>query len=209
MLPEEWLPAAKTVISFFLPYTDRIKAANARNYDWPADEWLHGRIEGQLFVKELTVYICKLLSDVGYESLAPSLDPRIKTGKPMGSDEYTQNAFTANWSERHAAYACGLGTFGLSKGLITEKGVCGRFGSVLTALDLDKDKRRYDGVDDYCTRCGACISNCPADAISMEGKDDTLCSVFLDKVFEKHDPWYGCGKCQVGVPCEGDAPGFG
>jgi len=207
LLPTEWLPAAKTVISFFLPYTDRIKVANAFDYSWPAREWLHGRVEGQFFVKELTIHICMLLAETGYLGVAPSLDLRIRTGKPLGSDETTQDAFTSNWSERHAAFACGLGTFGLSKGLITAKGVCGRFGSVLTDLELEYDKRSYSGIDDYCTNCGACILNCPVKAISSEGKDDLSCSDFLDKVHSKHKPWYGCGKCQVGVPCESEAPG--
>ena len=31
--------------------------------------------------------------------------------------------YISTWSERHAMYAAGLGTFGLSKGLITKKGM--------------------------------------------------------------------------------------
>ncbi|MCL2565074.1 MAG: 4Fe-4S binding protein [Defluviitaleaceae bacterium] len=204
--PLKWLPEAKTVISFFLPYADKIKYANSLNLDWPADEWLHGRIEGQFFLKELTIYIHNILSDAGYKSLIPNLDPRFKTGDSRSNNENTTNRFTSNWSERHIAYACGLGTFGLSKGLITEKGVCGRFGSILTELDLEKDIRAYKDVYEYCTMCGLCIINCPVNAITKEGKNDLLCSDFLDKTFNKHNPRYGCGKCQVSVPCESRAP---
>ena len=35
--PAEWLPTAKTVISFFLPYTTEINTANAIDCQWPAD----------------------------------------------------------------------------------------------------------------------------------------------------------------------------
>ena len=200
MAPDEWLTGAKTVISFFLPYSDRIKTANSTDIKWPADEWLHGRIEGQKFVRSLTIHIAKMLQDAGFDSLAPSLDKRFRSG----TDE---NKHTSNWSERHAAFACGLGTFGLSKGLITEKGLCGRFGSVLTKLDLPADGRPYSDVYEYCIMCGLCIAQCPVHDISFErGKDFKPCAEFLDIVLQKHKPRYGCGKCQVSVPCESGRP---
>ena len=201
MPPTEWLPEAKTVISFFLPYTARIKKANAANNLWPADEWLHGRFEGQLFVRALSVHLATLLSDAGHKSLVPSLDARFKTGDPTGK------RFTSNWSERHVAFACGLGTFGLSRGIITEKGMCGRLGSVVTELDLPKDSRPYQETYAYCTMCGLCIKHCPVQAISFaEGKKHLPCSDFLDTVLAKHNPRYACGKCQVHVPCESGIP---
>ena len=198
LAPSAWLPTVKTVISFFLPYTERIKAANARDYLWPADEWLHGRYEGQLFVRDLSIHIQSTLSDAGYASISPAFDPRYRVA---------DTKLTSNWSERHIAFACGLGTFGLSKGLITEKGTCGRFGSILTELDLPKDSRRYQDTYEYCTMCGACIPHCPARAISpAEGKAHQPCLDFLDQVREKSAPRYGCGKCQVNVPCESRIP---
>jgi epoxyqueuosine reductase QueG len=36
--------------------------------------------------------------------------------------------FSSNWSERHAAYTAGLGTFGLCDGLITPLGKAMRVG---------------------------------------------------------------------------------
>ena len=192
--PTQWLPGAKTVISFFLPYTEKIKLANSQNYNWPADEWLHGRYEGQLFIWELTNYITMLLTDAGHESVIPALDPRYKVGN-------SANAFTSNWSERHVAFACGLGTFGLSSNIITEKGTCGRLGSIITNADFPADARAYSGIYDYCTMCGLCIPHCPVCAITSEGKTHQACAEFLDQVRGKHNPRYGCGKCQINVPC--------
>lgn len=34
MLPKEWLPKAKTVISFFLPFTEVVKEGNKRDSQW-------------------------------------------------------------------------------------------------------------------------------------------------------------------------------
>ena len=207
--PEEWLPGAKTVISIFLPFTVRVREANRQDMAWPADEWLHGRIEGHAFQNILCRFALELLEKEGFPSMAPMTDSRFKTGSPVIKDKTEQANYTSNWSERHAAYAAGLGTFGLSKGLISRKGVAGRYLSIITCLALEPDKRPYTGAYDYCTNCGACIRNCPAKAISKEhGKIHYPCSEFLDSVKAKHSPYYGCGKCQVKVPCESMAPGM-
>ena len=73
--------------------------------------------------------------------------------------------YASNWSERHVAYVCGLGTFGLSKGLITERGMAGRFGSIVTDAELAPTPRKYSDPFEYCTKCGACQFRCPAKAI--------------------------------------------
>lgn len=76
----------------------------------------------------------------------------------------------SNWSERHIAFVAGLGTFGLSKSLITKRGCAGRYGSVITSLPFKSIRREYDGVYDYCSMCGECIARCPSGAITKEGK---------------------------------------
>ena len=161
--PSEWMPSAKTVISFFLPNTEKIRIANSTNSSWPADEWLHGRYEGQNLLKLLLKHLMETLIKAGYDSMVPSFDPRYEAGNVEQNIKYT-----SNWSERHVAYACGLGTFGLSKGIITKRGMCGRFGSILTELALPKDSRDYDGIYEYCTMCGNCIDRCPVQAISLD-----------------------------------------
>ncbi len=167
-------------------------------------EWLHGRIEGQAFINKLSMHLKSALINEGYDSIVPALDERFWS-KNLGDQHKAK--FTSNWSERHAAFVCGLGTFGLSKGLITSKGVAGRFGSIITNLYLPPDRRGYENIYDYCSMCGKCAKNCPANAISVEkGKDHGLCFAFLKKTSEKYKPRYGCGKCQVDVPCESKMP---
>ncbi len=204
LLPKEWLPQSQTVISFFLPFTEEVKRGNKRDRFWPSEEWLHGRIEGQIFINKLCMHLKDLLIKAGYDSLVPSLDERFWSNNH--STKYKMK-FTSNWSERHVAFVCGLGTFGLSKGLITQKGMAGRFGSIITELYLPADKRKYEYIYEYCSMCGKCIKNCPVNAISVEnGKDHNLCSKFLERTSEKYNPRYGCGKCQVDVPCESRIP---
>jgi epoxyqueuosine reductase QueG len=216
MMPRDWLPDAETVISFFFPFTARVKASNGIRMDSPSGEWLHARIEGQAFVFEACRRVQQLLESRGFSCLVPSLDSRFASSGTLASgpgnsfryDKGQQRYYTSNWSERHVAYICGLGTFGLSRGLITARGIAGRFGSVLTSAVFERDRRPYSRYDEYCIRCGACARNCPAKAISLEGgKQHPPCAAFVNSTMEKYRPRYGCGKCQVRVPCESGIPG--
>ncbi len=204
LLPTEWLPNAKTVISFFLPFSEQVRRGNKNDKSWPSPEWLHARIEGQTILNNLSLYLKKKLFNKGFQTIVPILDEKFYA---VTTPSHTKLSFTSNWSERHVAYICGLGTFSLSKGIITSKGMAGRFGSIITELSLIPSPRNYQSIDEYCSMCGKCAKNCPVNAISLEdGKDHLICSAFLNKTEEKFNPRYGCGKYQVNVPCETRIP---
>ena len=199
-LPADWLPQAQSVVSFFFPFTRRVREANRKDLSAPCVEWLHARIDGQQFLNALLAHLAQWVQAAGIACVAPSLSEGFHVGVPG-------NRFTSNWSERHAAYACGLGTFGLSKSLITQKGTAGRFGSLVLAAALPPDARDYTGLYDYCTRCGACVRNCPAHAITLQsGKSHAICAPFVSQTGNLFPSYYGCGKCQVAVPCESQRP---
>ncbi len=228
LLPDVWLPGSRSVISFFLPFTERVRIANRRDMSYPATEWIHGRIEGQIAINAYLEKLCDLCCESGFKAVAPTIDGRFCQFKPRGGS----HNYTSTWSERHVAYAAGLGTFSMSRGLITEKGVAGRFGSVITDMPLTVTKRPYTDPFEYCNRCGICSVNCPVDAIDplkpiAITKTHLPCSNLLDMFKEKssagedirppeqrddyrpaiHRMRYGCGKCQVETPCETRAPG--
>ena len=207
VLPTEWLEEAQSVVSFFFPFTDVVKLSNRTDMSRPSNEWLHARIEGQTFLAKTFTRLKQWLAAEGHACVVPFLDERFSTKSPFTADKTMQSFYTSNWSERHVAHICGLGTFGLSKGLITEKGIAGRFASFITDTNIQPDARPYTTHDAYCTRCGACARNCPVNAISLEeGKKHPICSSFLDQTMGQHRPRYGCGKCQVKVPCESRIP---
>lgn len=211
--PEGWLPGARSVLSFFLPFSESVRRANRADRDEPAPEWLHGRIEGQECIDRLSAFLVERLLEEGFDAVAPSVDERFRSCTTTntvfldGDGAPLPVSFSSNWSERHVAYVCGLGSFGLSKGLITPKGVAGRFGSVVTTAPIPPDNVIASAVYENCTMCGACVRNCPVGAISIEkGKDHVRCAEFLALTKEKYRPRYGCGKCQTGVPCEFGTP---
>ena len=202
ILPVEWLSGAKSVISFFLPFTEKIRKSNEHDLNTTSDEWLHARIEGQAFLIELCREIVSWLKKEGFNAIIPSAHQNFRYNKDPQRKDRNEPVFISNWSERHAAFAAGLGTFGLSKHIITEKGVCGRFGSVITDAPFTPTERPYSKPYEYCTFCGACAKRCPVDAISVKnGKDMMLCSDFIEKTMVRYAPRYGCGKCQLCVPC--------
>ncbi len=204
MSPREWLPEAQTVVSFFLPFSEEVRTSNRENLLWPSLPWLYGRIEGQDFIRVFANGLQQTMKDEGLQSCVPWIDSRFKRQllEYTGGDGDNFHVNSA-WSERHVAYICGLGTFGLSRGLITEAGMAGRFTSIILDAKYEPDRRPYSATYEYCIHCGACVRRCPAGAITMEyGKNNVKCKQFLDMVKEKENPRYGCGKCQAGVPCE-------
>jgi epoxyqueuosine reductase QueG len=124
--------------------------------------------------------------------------------------------WASTWSERHAAYAAGLGTFGLCDGLITPKGKAMRAGSVVAKIDIAATERPYTDHHAYCLfyangTCGLCIDRCPVGALSEKGHDKVKCKAHLDRtrpyVKETYGfEGYGCGLCQVDVPCGSGIP---
>ncbi len=199
MLPEGWLPGAKSVISYFLPFTKEIRKSN-RGPGMPSAEWIAARIDGETFNGVVRAYLVELIRALGAQAVSPGLDPRHKVEDRV-----------SNWSERHVAYAAGLGTFGLHRALITQKGSAGRFGSVITTLPLAPTRRAYTSYYEYClylTRgtCGACMKRCPPHAITRAGKDHSVCNDYLAEILPQYAPRSACAKCNCGVPCEERIP---
>ena len=207
LLPRDWLPEANSVLSFFLPFSDAVKADNAAPPgDFPSPGWLHGRIEGQAFLLDFCRELVGQLARKGAVSVVPAMDERFWTVSPP-QPATGELCYTSNWSERHAAFICGLGTFSLSKGIITERGVCGRFGSLITTAELPVTARPYREREEYCIHCGVCARRCPGGAISLaRGKQHPPCYSFQAGILARTAPRYGCGKCQVAVPCMSGIP---
>lgn len=205
-LPEQWLSGAVSVVSLFLPLSKAVRDSNRDNLERPSDFWLYSRTEGQEIVDRAAMYVAQLLREAGGKAVIPSLSPEFSVLRDPTRQERGEPPYVSNWSERHAAFTAGLGTFSLSKHLITEKGVCGRFSSVITDLPLPVTPRPYTDPYEYCTFCGACRKRCVAKAIGPQEKDNRICSDFQRQTLAYLAPRHGCGKCQLSVPCETGRP---
>jgi len=199
------------VISWILPQTAATKKDNRKESTYPAERWARARIFGEEVNVKLRKHVVAKLQTAGYQAVAPMLSPHWGWQK---SDPFV---YASNWSERHAAYASGLGTFGLCDGLITPRGKAMRTGSVVARIPVRPSARPYTDHHEYCLYftkgiCGKCIDRCPVAAVSETGHDKIKCLQHLMPVSQDYVKThygfdgYGCGLCQTKVPCESKIP---
>lgn len=201
-----------TVIAWVLPQTAHTRAAHRKARDLPSIEWSRARHYGEMVNEALRRFVVELLAERGVKAAAPALLPQ------WGRAVSGRYGFASNWSERHAAYACGLGTFGLSDGLITPAGKAVRVGSVVARTVLPPTPRPYTKHNEWCLRsakgvCRGCIKRCPAGAITEAGHDKVKCKEYIRGVTALHVEANqlgfkvnSCGLCQTGTPCEARNP---
>lgn len=203
-----------SVISWVLPIARKTRLSNRRETRGPSLRWNHTRWDGQEFNYELSRYLVSLLEQMGHNAVAPE-------AVPFYSIQRLPDGLASNWSQRHVAYAAGLGTFSLSDGFITPRGIAMRCGSVVTDIKLPPSPRPYPNHLSNCLfyvdgSCRECIERCPDGAITEKGHDKEKCRYIL---FEVQRPWMegaygegyigdypGCGLCQTRVPCEDRIP---
>ena len=202
-----------TVISVVLPINEKIRQSNARQTIWPSKEWALLRTNEVKYLADSTNFLIELLNAKGYRSISPSRSEWFKMVKePKGP--------SSNWSERHIAYAAGLGTFSINDAFITEKGIAVELLSVVTELELTPDRREAKSHTEnclFCSKeiCGACIKRCPVNAITVEGHDKIKCYNYAygeesKKLAQSYggNPAVGagCGLCRTKVPCQSRNP---
>ena len=204
-------PENCTVICWSLPIAKSTRDSNRKEKDVTSEKWAHTRIFGEQFNTKIRGGLPRFLADKGIFASSPHITKHFQmiTNVPEG--------FSSTWSERHALFAAGLGTFGLSEGLITPKGKAMRCGTVVALAEMPPTPRPYKKHNEYCLfsrdgKCTECAKRCPVKAITEAGHDKIKCKGFtLDRmgqyVRENYKiEGYGCGLCQTGVPCESAIP---
>jgi len=213
--PDEEVPEQLTAISILLPQTKAVRDTNRnqkREDPIPSYDWIDAKLRGRQLQVAISAAIVAFLKEHGIDSFATDVTSLIKP--TFRSDPFRVEV---PWSERHLAYAAGLGTFGLAGNIITEQGTAVRMASVIAATALPATLRPYAHYMEYCLgsggKCRACIDRCPVSALAEGGKNVELCKErIIDRgkplVKEKYDlVEQGCGFCQVDVPCEAGVPG--
>ena len=200
-LPRDFIEDAKTVITYFLPFEESIANSNVEGRG-SSIEWGRSYIETNSLIGEINVHIKTVLEESGYTStLIPA------------THNFSEKTLMSDWSQRHVAYIAGLGKFGLNRMLITEKGCCGRIGSIVTNLAIEPTERIQGESCLYKENgsCGVCARRCVNDALSKdESRFDRhkcyeMCLYNADRL---KDIGYAdvCGKCLVGMPCSFEDP---
>ena len=223
---QKQLPASNLyIVSIVYPFTDEIRKKSITpirlaKMILPAEIYSIARNFAKDFRNYIMEQTVEFLQNKGFDAISGKL-----------SEAYTLVAkkdFYSTWSERHVAFATGLGTFSLHEGLITEVGCNVRLASVIINAPLEITPRKYKEPYSNCLyftegTCKTCIEKCPANAITENGHDKTKCYNYGQKIARKmkirHEsllkptirrvngklrpPVYpvGCAFCQFGVPC--------
>jgi epoxyqueuosine reductase len=201
------------VVSICFPQTMESKETQSKETVCPSREWIVTRGEWEPLIREFSEKLTKGLEGLGVRAASIELLPGLIVHKDGNF------GLSSTWSHRHAAYISGLGTFGLSEGLITEKGKAVRFTTLILEAPLDVSERSYENHHQWCLyfqdgSCGVCMSRCPIQAITEQGHDKNACEnyegVFSTKFWpediERGNYILGCGLCQTGIPCQNVRP---
>lgn len=210
------------VVSWALPFSREIPASN-RGREWPSALYSVARNNGAALIHQTLGRIVRILRERGYASIAPALTQEYDAFR---SWEFT---YSSTWSERHVAYAAGLGRFGLNGCLITARGTNVRLASIVTTLPLDvtvkkRPDHRASCLENGGEGCGLCVERCPVGAISRQGFDKARCygrrQAIREKFLEPYSQKFGlhpspivkggrresgfslgCALCMSDVPC--------
>ena len=193
-LPHELLDVARSVIVYFLPFSPEISRSNKEGR-FASREWALAYIETNQLIMDINQHMGHVLEKQGFRtSLLPP------------THNFDTQKLISDWSHRHVAYIAGLGKFGLHKLLITEKGCCGRLGSLVTTAPFKAGTRSDNEFCLFYAKgvCQLCVKRCVTGALTTEGFDRHACyQLLLDNVERYKASGYAdvCGKCISMAPC--------
>lgn len=138
---------------------------------------LNGYIDLRTFARESSYRVSRFLESKYRAEVA-----NIPLSHPF--EHHQDRRAIADFSQRHAAVAAGLGSFGRHNLVIHPQfGTRVNFISIVTNLDLQPAPR---STEDFCIQCNLCVENCPGRALNEEGKTDVMKCM-------KHSLPYGLG----------------
>lgn len=195
VLPHDLLEDAETVITYFVPLSKEIVDSNIDGR-MSSKKWAQAYLDLNQLINELDKHIKDELEKLDY-----------KTAIIPTRTDFDKESLKNYWSHRHAAYAAGLGKFGLNNMLITDQGCCGRFASLITNLKIEASLREDK---EYCLykageNCIKCVERCVNGALKVDSFDGHKCYEMLIYNDIYHSDLLKstevCGKCCVGLPC--------
>ncbi|MGB7096142.1 MAG: hypothetical protein WBD62_15970 [Anaerolineales bacterium] len=197
LMPEDLLPGALSVVSFFLPFAPEIVDSNRVNKDLVAREWAVAYHETNALIGQITSGLIEKLSQYGIQAAA---EP--------ATGNFDETALRSRWSHKSIAVMSGIGSFGLHQLVITDAGCAGRFGSLVIDVELPTGKPAQKERCEYFLTgaCIDCVLGCPVDAIDEEKQFNRQacwqqCLRNAQYFLDLGDDIHVCGKCAVVGPC--------
>jgi epoxyqueuosine reductase QueG len=193
-LPSDLLSNAKTVISYFIPFKKEITLSNAKGTG-ASKKWAISYIETNQLIADVNKTLSEMLKKHGF-----------KVAATPPTHNFDEKKLISLWSHKHIAFIAGLGKFGIHHMIITEKGCCGRLGSVVTDAKFAPTKRssKESCLHKTYGTCGLCAKKCVSEALKIEDLDKHRCYAQClknAKTYSELGLADVCGKCVANVPC--------
>lgn len=201
--PKACLPMARSIITFFVPFTVRLAQEN-RLAKFPTKSWAQAYANTNTLLSATTRRMIAELALLGIQGVAES-----------PTHNFDEQSLVSFWSHKHVAWACGLGEFGRHHMLIASAGVAGRFASLVIDVLVNGGPGVWQPdiaafgppVPKLCREdkgCRLCENACPTGALAASPFDRRKCYEFLLEV----DRTYGnlplsdvCGFCACAGSC--------
>lgn len=171
-LPSDLLPGARSVISYFAPFTREV-VEQPRGMRDGAPLWAEAYQVINEHFNKVNQAVIDLLELRGHRAAA------VKS-----THTYDPCDLKCFWSHRSAAVIAELGAFGMNRLVITEKGSGGRFCTVITSAELTPNTtpaevrclwKKDAGI------CGLCFKACPVRALKPDSMEKFVCQDELNK----------------------------
>ncbi|PKM62198.1 MAG: hypothetical protein CVU97_06325 [Firmicutes bacterium HGW-Firmicutes-21] len=194
MSPKSYFPGAKSVIAIVMriprgSYRGIEEGTHWHNYTFYSYNKLN-----TLLRPRLTYELSRFIEDTGWEAVPhfPAVPERNPVTEPVAPGRLPPNIVT---SIRIIAAGTGVGEIGYSKVFLNKKfGPRLRLGLIFTDAELEPDPILETGS--ICSHCGACVRECPGDAIPPVKEKDTR--ITID--FGEKKVWYSdvqMGRCTL------------
>ncbi len=186
--PMDLLADAKSVISFFIPFSELVVKSN-RAGELPSKEYARSYVEANNLINHISDSLIKFLNDKGLKAVT------IKA-----THSFDPVTLKSAWSHRSAAYIGSMGEFGVNRMLITKEGSSGRYGTVITSAEIPLDEEKSHK---YCLyykngSCKKCIDICPVGALGIDSFDKFKCN---GRLLENMEKLKDIGECDVCGKC--------
>lgn len=170
---ESIFPEAKSMVVLAFKELSNVESGNKRIA-------MGGRIDSMSFARSCIYKVCRFIEkEFNVTAMSTPLS------YPLNMTSENRFGLIAEFSQRHAAVAAGLGSFGRNNLVIHPRlGPQVIFETILTDLELAPDPPI---TEDLCTHCNICVEKCPGRALDEEGKTDEFKCM-------KHSQPYGLGR---------------